>query len=300
VIKRLVALGMVLMLIIFGVVAYGFLKPPKEASGPIEAIPVAVDRNPVAVDQNPVAVDRNPVVVEQPTSADPTQAPATAEPEPTIEAAAAAVTPTSEPEPTTTREAAPVPQAAESETAPDVNSSPVIFEIVQTSSETRFIINEVLNGAPKTVVGVTDQVAGEIAIFVDDPSRSQIGTILVNARTLVTDNEFRNRAIKNRILQTDDFEFVTFTPTEIAGLPGDVTIGAAFSFQIIGDLTVRDVTNPVTFDVTVTPVSETQLEGLASTAILYPDFNLTIPEAPAVASVDDEVILEIEFVAVAK
>jgi polyisoprenoid-binding protein YceI len=293
VIKRLVALGMVLMLIIFGVVAYGFLKPPKEASGPIEAIPVAVDRNPVAVDQNPV-------VVEQPTSADPTQAPATAEPEPTIEAAAAAVTPTSEPEPTTTREAAPVPQAAESETAPDVNSSPVIFEIVQTSSETRFIINEVLNGAPKTVVGVTDQVAGEIAIFVDDPSRSQIGTILVNARTLVTDNEFRNRAIKNRILQTDDFEFVTFTPTEIAGLPGDVTIGAAFSFQIIGDLTVRDVTNPVTFDVTVTPVSETQLEGLASTAILYPDFNLTIPEAPAVASVDDEVILEIEFVAVAK
>jgi polyisoprenoid-binding protein YceI len=275
-----------LVAIIFGVVAYGFFKPPKEASGPIEAIPVGVDPT--------------PVVLEQPTSADPTQAPATAEPEPTIEAAATTAAPTNEPEPTATNEATPVTEAAEPETVPDANSSPVIFEIVQADSEARFLINEVLNGSPKTVVGVTDQVAGEIAIFVDDPTRSQIGTILVNARTLVTDNEFRNRAIKNRILQTDDFEFVTFTPTEIVGLPGDVTIGAAFSFQIVGDLTVRDVTKQVTFDATVTPISKTQLEGLASTTILYPEFNLTIPEARAVASVEDEVILEIAFVAVAK
>ncbi len=282
-IKRVVALGMALMVIIFGVVAYGFFKPPKEASGPIEAIPVAVD---------------------QPASAEPTQVPATAEPEPTIEAAVTAVTPTSEPESTTANEPEPtatlVTEATESDAALDVSSEPVIFEIVQADSEARFIIDEVLNGAPKTVVGVTNQVAGEIAIFVDDPTRSQIGTILVNARTLVTDNEFRNRAIKNRILQTDSYEFVTFTPTEIVGLPGGVTIGEAFSFQIIGNLTVRDVTNQVTFDAVVTPTSETQLEGLASTSILYADFNLAIPEAPAVASVDDEVVLEIQFVAVAK
>ena len=58
--KRILALGIVLVIIAGGVVAYLFLKPPKEASGPIEAIPVAV---------------------EQPASADPTQAPDTAEPE---------------------------------------------------------------------------------------------------------------------------------------------------------------------------------------------------------------------------
>jgi len=186
---------MVLMVIIFGVVAYAFFKPPKEASGPIEAIPVVLD---------------------QPASADPTQVPATAEPEPTIEAVVAAVTPTDEPKVAATNEPEPtatvVTQTAEPDVAPDTSSEPVIFEIVQADSEARFIIDEVLNGAPKTVVGVTNQVAGEIAIFVDDPSRSQIGTILVNARTLVTDNEFRNRAIKNRILETDSYEFVTFTP----------------------------------------------------------------------------------------
>ena len=93
----------------------------------------------------------------------------------------------------------------------------VIFEIVPDDSKVRFYIDEVLNNAPKTVIGETDQVAGEIAVYPDDPSSTIIGPILVNARTLTTDNDFRNRAIKNRILYTDDYEFIAFTPTEIVG-----------------------------------------------------------------------------------
>jgi polyisoprenoid-binding protein YceI len=224
-------------------------------------------------------IEAVPVVVEPSSSTKPTEAAATAEEESTTAVAE-----------TESNEAG--------STASD--SEATIFEIVQADSEARFIIDEVLNGAPKTVVGTTDQVAGEIAIDQDDPANSKIGTILVNARTLSTDNDFRNRAIKNRILSTDDYEFVNFEPTEIAGMPASVSIGESFSFQIVGDLTVRDVTNQVTFDATVTPVSETELEGLASATILYADFNLTIPNAPAVASVEDEVILEIEFAAVAQ
>jgi polyisoprenoid-binding protein YceI len=127
-----------------------------------------------------------------------------------------------------------------------------------------------------------------------------IGPILVNARTLTTDNDFRNRAIKNRILNTNDYEFVTFAPTELVGLPDSVSVGESFAFQIVGDLTVRDATREVTFDAAVTPISETELEGTATTMILYADFGLSIPDAPAVASVEDEVRLEIDFVAVAK
>ncbi len=184
--------------------------------------------------------------------------------------------------------------------APESVAEPVIFEIVQAESEARFIIDEVLNGAPNTVVGATDQVAGEIAIYVSDPASSKIGAILVNARTLATDNQMRDRAIKNRILFTDANEFITFTPTQIVGLPDNVSVGASFSFQIVGDLTVRDVTHPVTFNASITPLSETRLEGLATATILYADFGLAIPQVPSVASVSDEVKLEIEFVAVAK
>ncbi len=263
-VKRVLALGVVLGLVVVGVIAYSFLKEPEAASGLIEAIPVAV---------------------EQSASAESTQAPGSAEPEATA---------------TSAPEAAATPTAEAAGPKPVSDGKPTIFEIVQANSEARFVINEVLDGAPKTVVGTTDQVAGEIAVYPDDPSSTVMGPILVNARALSTDNNFRNRAIKNRILSTNDYEFIRFTPTDTIGLPDSVSIGESFTFQIVGGLTVRDVTNEVTFDVTITPLSATQLEGVASATILYTDFNLTIPSAPAVASVEDEVILEIEFAAVAR
>ncbi len=91
---------------------------------------------------------------------------------------------------------------------------------------------------------------------------------------------------------------MTFTPTQIVGLPANGSVGQSYSFQIIGDLTVRDVTKPVTFDVTATPISETRLEGTAQTTIRYADFGLTIPQVRQVASVSEQVRLEIDFVAV--
>jgi polyisoprenoid-binding protein YceI len=126
-----------------------------------------------------------------------------------------------------------------------------------------------------------------------------MGPILVNARTLATDNDFRNRAIKNRILSTDEYEFITFTPTEIVGLSGSAAIGESYSFQIVGDLTIRDETRPVTFEVTASLASKTQLTGSATVTVLYDDFSLTIPAAQAVSAVDDDVRLEIDFVATA-
>ena len=184
--------------------------------------------------------------------------------------------------------------------APATSAGTIIAQIVPEESEARFIIDEVLNNAPKTVVGTTNQVAGEIAVNPTDPTQTRVGTIQVNARTLTTDSEFRNRAIKNRILMTDQYEFVTFTPKQLTGLPQQATMAQEYTFQIIGDLTIRDTTREVTFDVTSKPVSNTRLEGTAKATIQYADFGLTIPQVRQVASVDEQVRLEIEFVAVPK
>ena len=124
-----------------------------------------------------------------------------------------------------------------------------------------------------------------------------MGTIQVNARDLTTDNEFRNRAIKNRILETDAYELVTFVPTAINGLPEQVTQGEEMTFQIMGDLTIRNVTRPVTFDVTLVPVNDTRLEGKATTTLAYADFEIAIPAARAVSAVEDTVTLQLDFVA---
>ena len=83
------------------------------------------------------------------------------------------------------------------------------------------------------------------------------------------------------------------------GLPDAVTVGQPLSFQVVGDLTIKDVTQPVTFDVTVTPVSETRIEGVATITFPYRDFGVRIPEVPSVDLVADDVTLELAFVAVA-
>jgi polyisoprenoid-binding protein YceI len=176
----------------------------------------------------------------------------------------------------------------------------LVFEISQDESEARFLIDEVLNGADKKVIGVTSAVAAQIVVDPANPANVQVGQVQVNARTLVTDSGSRNRAIQNLILQTGAFEFVTFTPTQFVGLPASAAVGDTFSFQMIGDLTVRDITRQVTFDVTVTVESLERISGLASTAINRGDFDLQIPSVPQVAFVEETFELELEFVALAQ
>jgi len=177
-------------------------------------------------------------------------------------------------------------------------TGPITAELVQAESQARFLIEEILNGQPKTVVGVTDQVAAQIIIDPANPANVQMGPVTVNARTLVTDNNFRNRAIQNEILDTAEFEFIIFTPKQFLGLPSSGSIGGTFAFQIVGDLTIREVTREVTFDLTVSVDSVIRLHGIGSTTISLRDFDLGVIELPPqVASLEDSVVLELEFVA---
>ncbi len=190
-------------------------------------------------------------------------------------------------------------EPAVEEPAAEAGGGLVVFTISQEGSEVRFELNEELRGQPKTVVGTTSQVAGELAVDINDLSTVQAGVIQVNARTLATDNDFRNRAIANEILQTGANEFITFTPTAVNGLPGSVSMGETVNFTIAGDLTIRDITAEATFDVEATVDSATQLSGTASTVVLRSDYDLRIPSVPNVANVEEEVELYIDFVATA-
>lgn len=186
----------------------------------------------------------------------------------------------------------------EAQAVPAVDET-ALFRIIPEESEVRFILTEDLRGAPTTVVGRTDQVAGDIRVSFAAPAQSQMGMIRINTRTLATDNNFRNGAIRDQILQSnrDEYEFSEFTPTAITGLPETVEIGQPVTFQITGELKLRDIIQPVTFDATVTVVSEDRLEGTATSTVQRGDFNLVIPSVPSVANVSEAVQLEIDFVA---
>jgi len=327
-VKKLLAVVTVMVVVVIGVVAYSFLRTPEEASGSIEAIPIAVQVDELTVAQgsnvtteatDSSAEEVEPAVVSEPQTNTTEETDITVEPQAQAEVEGSssdtdvsndtgasgdtsvshdtdAATPAEE-EVTNAAETETASSSAEGVSSQEMAASPIVFEIVPAESRARFLIDEVLRGNPITVVGATDQVAGQLAVDADDLSNTQVGVIQVNARTLATDNDFRNRAIKNRILLTDDYEFVTFAPTEVIGLPEVGAVGETYTFQVAGDLTITDVTRLVTFDVTTTPTSETRIEGTATTAFPYTDFELFIPDAPAVDTVDDVVRLELEFVA---
>jgi polyisoprenoid-binding protein YceI len=172
------------------------------------------------------------------------------------------------------------------------------FQIDPSSSEARFVIDEVLNGSPNTVVGATSQVSGEIRADPEDPSRSVVGPISIDAGSLTTDNGFRNQALSRFILQTNDFPTITFTSTAIDGLPSPAAQGQAYTFTLTGDLTIRDATRPVTFQVSLTVESADRLTGSATATVHRSDFDLSIPSVPQVAEVSDDVILQFDFTAV--
>jgi polyisoprenoid-binding protein YceI len=184
--------------------------------------------------------------------------------------------------------------------APTIDASTAnVFKIVPEQSEVRFTLTEDLMGTHTTVIGTTKDVAGDIAVDLATPANSKIGTLRINAGTLKTDNEFRNRAIRGQILQSNDpkYEFIEFTPTQVEGLPAAVKVGDALTFKVTGDLKVRDITQSVTFDVTATVTSDTQVTGKASATVTRDQYKLQIPNAPGVANVSDDVLLEIDFVA---
>jgi polyisoprenoid-binding protein YceI len=174
-----------------------------------------------------------------------------------------------------------------------------VFQIDPNASSAEFVIDEILRGSPKTVVGTTNQVAGQIAADLKDLDAAQVGAITINARTLTTDADGRNRMLQNQILQTGEHEFITFAPKRMIGLPETGTVGQSFSFQMVGDLTIRGTTREATFDVAVTPTADNRLEGSAFTTVRYADWGVSIPQVPSVAGVEEQVDLKLNFVATA-
>ncbi len=221
-----------------------------------------------------------------------------------LAAVAAACTPAAAPtEPALAEPTAAAPQvtAAPAEpTTAEVTSGPATYTFLAGETIARFVIDEVLSGNPKTVIGETDGVTGSITLDLSAPAEAALGPVEVDLTGLETDNGFRTRALHEAILQTgkEGNQFATFTATQIDGLPETVTPGTSYELKITGDLTIKGTTRQVTFDATVTPVSADRIEGTASLTVPYADFGVDIPFLPPqVASVEDLFRLEIDLVA---
>lgn len=185
---------------------------------------------------------------------------------------------------------------ATTEPGPGDSTDGTVYALGEESTVS-FEIEEVLRGEPMTVVATNTEVAAEIALDITDLANTRIGTVVIGAQTFETDSSNRDRAIRGPILDSNTFQTIQFVPTSIEGLEGSASVGDELRFTVTGDLTIRDVTNEVTFDLSATLADEDTIEGSGEATLSREAFELQIPSVPSVADVSDEVVSRIDFVA---
>ena len=159
------------------------------------------------------------------------------------------------------------------------------------SSQVGYRVQEVLFGVDTTAVGRTNQVQGTLTV---DGTQVTGVDFTVDEASIKSDESRRDSQFRGRVMSADQFPTATFTltqPIELGAAPSD---GAAVSTKATGDLTLRGVTNSVTFDVTAK--QENGLIGVqGSIPVVFADYQIANPSNGGVQTEDHG---EVEFVLV--
>ncbi|MCC7353957.1 MAG: YceI family protein [Anaerolineae bacterium] len=243
--------------------------------------PVATQVPPTAT---PATVPTTAVPATTQTSPVPTQVPP-----PSPSAVPTEVLPTSPPP------ATPLPSVP---TATDEPSTElVLFRVVREESEASYEVQEVLLGQKTTTVGRTNALEGEFRLGLrDGKPYFDFSRLRVDLRTLKSDNGIRDQAIRQRWLESNRYPFAEFVAREIVEFPGDAAEGKEVRFQVNGDMTIREITRPVTFEIRATLNGDT-LTGTGTTFLLMKDFGFDPPEILGRFTVSDGVTVTVKGVA---
>jgi polyisoprenoid-binding protein YceI len=147
-----------------------------------------------------------------------------------------------------------------------------------------------------TAVGRTSSLSGEILVDYDNPALSRLGEIVVDVSGFRSDESRRDNFLTRNGLVTSVYPLASFTPRTIDGLPESASPGDNIFLTIHGDLTVKDVAKPVSWQVSLN-LEEGRVVGFAETVILMSDFGVG-PIQLAFLRTEDQVRLVFEFTAV--
>jgi polyisoprenoid-binding protein YceI len=208
-----------------------------------------------------------------------------AAPAPTAESAAAV---------TDTPGSSAVPTVSTNSTS---GGSGTTYILVPGKNEAGYTIREQLArlSFPSDAIGKTNAITGSITVKADGTIDTAASKFTVDVSTLKSDQGMRDGYVSRAILQTNQFRDVVFVPTQASGLPATLPQSGNVSFKLAGNLTIRDVTKPVTWDVTCKAQSNTG-NCQATTTFTFEYMGLTQPRVPVVLSVEDKITLEFDAV----
>tara|TARA_B100000676_G_scaffold104759_1_gene104525 strand:- start:1186 stop:1905 length:720 start_codon:yes stop_codon:yes gene_type:complete len=173
----------------------------------------------------------------------------------------------------------------------------LIINFLQESTA-RYLITEQLANLdfPIDAIGETNQISGSIIFnkngnIIEDESK-----ITVNVNSLKSDSSRRDRYISRRSLESEKYPEATIFIKEIRNLPWPLPESGSAEINIIGDMNVHGVTDRIAWDTDVN-FNKNKINGIAKTNFKFEKFNMDLPRVAIVLSVENNIRLELEFVA---
>lgn len=197
-------------------------------------------------------------------------------------------TSTSGPTPDTVEQAAVGPDATEAPVeAPTGGSTWAATD----ASELGYRVKEVLFGVSTEGVGRTNQITGSLTI---DGTAVTQAEFVVDVASISSDESKRDGQFRGRIMSTDEFpeaRFALTEPIELALAPAE---GAQVATTATGELTLRGVTNPVTFELTA-QLANGKIGVLGNIPVVFADYGIANPSIGGITTEDNGLL---EFVLV--
>ncbi len=231
-----------------------------------------------------------------------------------LAACAAAPTPSAPPAtPTSLPSPTPLPTPASPTTAAEAASDEAAttnlrtYVIVPEESRAAYIVDEEffegalaklgIDAGEYDVVGSTQNIEGQLQINLADLSAPLgVNRFTVNLSTLSTDQSRRDNWIRENGPQFNNYPVAEFVATGVSETPATYTEGDEVQFKMNGDLTIREVTQPVTFDVTAKLDGDTAT-GVATAQLRMTDFGIEPPNFANTLTVANEFMVQVEFTA---
>ncbi len=163
------------------------------------------------------------------------------------------------------------------------------FQVVQ--GEATYRVREQLVGIGfADAVGKSPAVKGEVTL---EGGRAR-GEFTVDLRELRSDEARRDNYLRRNTLETDRFPLATFRPKEVRGLPNPLPAQGVVPVQVVGDLTIKEVTAEVVWE------GEAEFRGeevrvRLKTEFPFERFRLTQPRVPILLSVENRIRLEVNL-----
>jgi polyisoprenoid-binding protein YceI len=165
------------------------------------------------------------------------------------------------------------------------------WAVASADSTVGYRAKEVLGGLETEGAGRTDQVTGTMTV---DGTTVTAAEFSADMASVTSDSDRRDNQFRTRIMSVDQFPTASFrltSPIDVGSVPA---AGAEVTVDATGELTLRGVTNTVTFPITA-KIDNGRIGVLGSIPVKWSDYQIPDP-SNAFAKVQDNGLMEFVIV----